>query len=244
MPPSPPPENLPPTPPADRPTEATAGERDRPRTRAWARLLAPLVPLAVVLAVLVVLLVHGSGGTTSQPVAGRPGPASSAYNALLAKPAKPAPPLELHDYLGRPVNIASFRGKAVLVSFLYTHCPDVCPLTTSNLRLAQSRLGEKAARVQIIAVSVDPRGDTRAAIGAFLAGHGMVGRMLYLTGSRAELRRTWAAWGIAIKQGAGTQVAHEALVYGITASGTLTTIYPSSFDPAQIVHDVPVLAAH
>ncbi len=38
-------------------------------------------------------------------------------------------------------------------------------------------------------------------------------------------------------------VAHSALVYGISASGRLTTIYPASFEPSQIVHDVPRLAA-
>ena len=48
----------------------------------------------------------------------------------------------------------------MLVTFIYTHCPDVCPLITSNLRVAQNLMGaEVAAKAQIIAVSVDPRGD-------------------------------------------------------------------------------------
>ena len=76
-------------------------------------------------------------------------------------PVTQAPPLALRNYLGQPVNIDSYRGKAVLVTFLYTNCPDICPLITSNLRVAQNLMGPaKASKVQIIAVSVDPRGDT------------------------------------------------------------------------------------
>ena len=58
-----------------------------------------------------------------------------------------APPLALHNYLGQPVNIDSYRGKAVLVTFLYTNCPDICPLITSNLRVALNLMGPaKAAK--------------------------------------------------------------------------------------------------
>ncbi len=53
-----------------------------------------------------------------------------------------------------------------------------------------------ASKVQIIAVSVDPRGDTPKAVAAFLARHGMTGRMQYLIGSREELARVWKAWGV------------------------------------------------
>jgi protein SCO1/2 len=54
------------------------------------------------------------------------------------------------------------------VTFLYTHCPDVCPLIASNLRVAQNLMGSKvASRAQIVAVSVDPRGDDRQTVAAF-----------------------------------------------------------------------------
>ena len=99
-------------------------------------------------------------------------------------PQRPAPPLALRNYLGQPVNIDQYRGKAVLVTFLYTNCPDICPLITSNLRVAQNLMGKAAAaKSQIIAVSVDPRGDTPQAVAQFLARHGMTGRMQYLLGS-------------------------------------------------------------
>ena len=117
--------------------------------------------------------------------------------AAVLEPARPAPPLALRNYLGQPVNIDSYRGKAVLVTFLYTNCPDICPLITSDLRVALNLMGPKtASKVQIIAVSVDPRGDTPKAVAAFLARHGMTGRMQYLIGSRKELSRVWKAWGV------------------------------------------------
>jgi protein SCO1 len=113
------------------------------------------------------------------------------------------------------------------------------------LRVVLNQLGAQASRVQIVAISVDPGGDTTTAVGHFLHAHEMVGRMQYLIGSSAQLSRTWAAWSVGSAREAGQPdlVAHSALVYGISASGRLTTIYPATFEPAQIVHDVPRLAA-
>jgi protein SCO1/2 len=161
-------------------------------------------------------------------------------------PPRAAPPLALRNYLGQPVNIAADRGKAVLVTFLYTHCPDVCPLITANLRVAQNLMGPAlAAKAQIIAVSVDPRGDTPAAVAAFLASHAMTGRMQYLVGSASQLARAWSAWGVGSERDAQQPalVNHSGLVYGITASGKQATIYAANFSPADVAHDVPLLAA-
>jgi len=85
-----------------------------------------------------------------------------------------------------------------------------------------------------------------AAVAAFLRAHGLLGRMQYLIGSSAELGRTWAAWSVGSTREAGQpdQVAHSALVYGVAGSGRLTTIYPATFEPSEIVHDAPRLASH
>ena len=134
----------------------------------------------------------------------------------------------------------------MLVTFLYTSCPDICPLITSNLRVALNLMGKaKAAKVQIIAVSVDPRGDTPKAVAAFLARHGMTGRMQYLIGSAKELARVWKAWGVGSERDAQQPqfINHTGLVYGVTASGKRLTLYASSFQPSEIVHDVPLLVA-
>ena len=170
---------------------------------------------------------------------------SPSFAGLRAKPAKPAPPLALDDSLGHRVNIDSYRGKAVLVLFIYTHCPDICPLMVGHLHAAQQELGSEASKMQIIAVSVDPRGDTPKTVKAFLRAHQMTGRMEYLIGSRPQLERTWAAWGIGAKVSKKNPdlVEHSAEVVGVSGSGKVTTLYPANFKPQQIAHDVPLLAS-
>jgi protein SCO1 len=169
------------------------------------------------------------------------------FAGATANPPNPAPPLQLKDSLGKTVNIDDYRGKAVLVTFIYDHCPDVCPLIVSNLHAAQNELGEQAKDMQVIAVSVDPNGDTPKTVKKFLAEHQMTGRMEYLIGSRKKLENVWSAWNIVSKSNPSRKnpdaVEHSALVYGISGSGKITTLYPSNFKPQQIVHDVPKLAA-
>jgi protein SCO1/2 len=199
------------------------------------------------LSVAVVIAACGGGSApqshsqTTQVAAQTPPPAYQ--GPTLANPA-PAPRLILNNYLGTRVNLDDYRGRAVLVTFIYTHCPDVCPLIVANLHNALDRLGQKARKVAVVGVSTDPKGDTRTAIRAFLDERGMLGRMQYLVGSRSALAPVWRAWGIDARNPTATdEVAHTAVVYGITASGRIVTAYPSNFTPAQIAHDVPLLAA-
>lgn len=220
---------------------AGAGEA---RTRRALRLLLGAT-LAIVLLGALSFALFGGTSKTALPGGAHEGSAAHGFLGTLALPAKAAPPLALRNYLGQPVTLSQYRGKAVLVTFLYTNCPDVCPLIAANLRVALNELGRAAPDVQLIAVSVDPRGDTRAAVAKFLRAHELLGRMQYLIGSRAQLALAWAAWGVGSQRDAGQPqlVAHSALVYGIGAGGDLRTIYPSSFEPRQIAHDVPLLAA-
>jgi protein SCO1/2 len=162
---------------------------------------------------------------------------------LILRPQKLAPSLSLRNYTGQPVSLSSFRGRAALVTFVYTHCPDVCPLIVSNLAAAQRRLGSQADRVQIIAVTVDPKRDTPTAIRTFLAARGAKGRMDYLVGTRKRLQPVWKAWDVAVVADRNQlTTGHSDIVYGITASGRIAVVYPSNFTPAQIIHDVPLLA--
>jgi len=223
--------------------QSNPGATPPPQRLPWLKLMAPLLVLLVLVSGLSYLLLGRSAGSTLPGGAGQSGSASGYYGTL-ALPIRQAPPIRLRNYLGQPVTLAQYRGRAVLVTFLYTNCPDVCPLIASNLRVALRMLGPGAARAQVIAISVDPRGDTPGAVARFLREHGMTGRMQYLIGSAPELARTWSAWGVGSTRDAGQPqlVSHSALVYGVSASGRLTTIYPATFEPAEIVHDVPRLA--
>lgn len=68
----------------------------------------------------------------------------------------PAPNFQLEDQEGRQVALSDLRGKVVVLTFLYTHCPDVCPLIAEHLKTASSQLGAAMNQVAFVAVSVDP----------------------------------------------------------------------------------------
>ena len=105
------------------------------------------------------------------------------FAGAAVEPAKPAPPLRLRHSLGRKVDVRKLQGKAVLVTFVYTHCPDVCPLIVSHLHTALAELGPKAKKLRYIVVSTDPRRDTPAAVASFLQDHQMTGRMQSWSGT-------------------------------------------------------------
>ena len=202
----------------------------------------PLLVAGLALAGAAALLAGCGGGGSGEAATAKP-----KFMGAEASPPQPAPGLPLEDYQGHRLSIGSLKGKAVLVTFIYTHCPDVCPLIVSHLHAAQDELGAGARKLQIIAVSVDPRGDTPRAVAAFLKAHQMTGRMRYLIGSRPQLERVWQAWNI-VSRGSPKKnnpdlVEHSAEIYGISGSGKITTLYPANFKPRQIVHDVPLLAS-
>ncbi len=212
--------------------------------RMWLKTLPLLALLLGIVAALSVVLIKGPA-KPALPGGAQQAAAGSGYYGTLALPAQKAPPIHLRNYLGQPVTLSEYRGKAVLVTFLYADCPTVCPLIASNLRVALNLLGRRDSQVQVIAVSVDPRGDTPGNVARFVSEHGMAGRMQYLIGSARELASSWAAWKVGSTREVGQPdlVAHDALVYGISAGGRLTTVYPATFEPSEIAHDVPRLAA-
>src|SRR5207248_11183967 len=161
----------------------------------------------------------GSGGSSSKKspsavVHAKPTP----FQGAIANPPKPAPALKLTDSTGKPFDLRDLRGKAVLVTFLYTHCPDVCPLIAGNLHTAVKKLGARASQVQIVAVSTDPRGDTPKTVKHFLAVHQMTGLMRYLIGSKSQLAALWKPWGIIAHPAKAdpSKVEHSAPIYGIS----------------------------
>jgi protein SCO1/2 len=207
------------------------------------RLIAGLIGALVVLGGVLYAVIPGSTATPL-PGGARPTGPGGGLRGSLVEPVRPAPTTVLTDSRGRSIDLAGYRGRAVLVTFLYTRCPDVCPLIAAKLEAVRARLGAGAAGVQLVAISVDPRGDTPRTVAAFLRAHALTGQMEYLRGSAGRLSRVWAAWNVGSERDAGRPelVAHSALVYGVSAGGRLTTIYPSDFNPADVAHDVPLLA--
>jgi protein SCO1 len=74
----------------------------------------------------------------------------------------------LIDHTGRTRTLADFRGKAVVMFFGYTHCPDVCPTTLAELKTVKSQLGPDGDRLQVLFVSVDPERDTQDVLAQYV----------------------------------------------------------------------------
>ena len=74
----------------------------------------------------------------------------------------------LTDHTGKPRTLADFRGKAVVIFFGYTQCPDVCPTTMTGMAEAMKQLGADAAKVQVLFVTVDPERDTKELLAQYV----------------------------------------------------------------------------
>jgi protein SCO1 len=157
-------------------------------------------------------------------------------------PPKTAPPVALHDANGTPVTLAAQRGRYVLVTFIYTHCPDVCPLITKNLNAALRVIGPSARKqVRVLAVSVDPAGDTPKAVKAYAREKHLFPQFQYLIGTRAELRRVWKAWHVLAVETKPDLVDHVAYTALVDTDGKERVLYDSSVHATQVVHDLRVL---
>lgn len=157
--------------------------------------------------------------------------------------AEPAPDFTLTDGLtGNALTLSTLRGSVVAMAFLYTRCPDVCPITAGQFRAAQKQLGSDASRVRFVAVSVDPDGDTPTAVRQFSAAHDLSANWHYLIGPRAQLQHVWGLYGVgAFAQ--STDVSHNDAIYLIDAKGREREIVHSDTALKDLVSDLRVLLA-
>ena len=106
----------------------------------------------------------------------------------------PATPFELTDQFGQTVSLSDYDGKVVLLTFLYTNCPDVCPIVTSQLRKTHEMLGDIADEVAFVAISVDPDRDSVEEARAFSDDWDMTDNWAFLVGDEKELSPIWKAY--------------------------------------------------
>jgi protein SCO1 len=142
---------------------------------------------------------------------------------------QPAPDFHLTDADGRVVSMDQMRGKAVALTFIYTSCPDVCPIITSNFKQAADQLGADTSHVSLMAITVDPETDTPGRIAQYSQAMGIQGQWEFLTGTRDQLAPVWAAYWVA--------------PIPLTQAQELATLGPSTVqsDPNfQALHTAPV----
>ncbi len=94
-------------------------------------------------------------------------------------------PFSINSTLGKKVGLSDFQGKLVMLYFGYSNCPDVCPLTTAHIAAVLKQLGEKAAEVQVLFLTVDPDYDTPEVLRKYLSYFDE--RIIGLTGTRVEV---------------------------------------------------------
>jgi len=130
--------------------------------------------------------------------------------------------LELSDHSGKPRRLEEFRGKAVVLTFGFTHCPDVCPTTLADIAQALKQLGPDAERVQVLMVSVDPERDTPEALGKYVSAFDP--RFIGLRGDLDATRKAAQEFKIYFekrKTGSSYSVDHSAQSYVIDPQGRL-----------------------
>ena len=162
------------------------------------------------------------------------------WGPTLKHPAPP-PDFALRDQRGELIRLSELRGKVVLLTFLYTHCPDLCPLTATNINTAIGTLGAGSKDVVALAVSVDPRGDTPASVKSFVRTHRLLPQFHYLTGSRAALTGIWSAYQVQAVRHPGEDVDHTLYTLLIDRTGKGRVLFDSRAAARTIRHDVRLL---
>jgi protein SCO1/2 len=151
-----------------------------------------------------------------------------------------APRIRLADARGGTLDTRSLAGRPYLVTFLFANCPDVCPLIGAQLRETLARLGSDARRIAVVAVSVDPRGDTPEAVRTWLRRQRAPAQFRYLIGDERALAPVWRAWYAAPQIPGDPESAHTAVVWLVDADGRLAAKVGAGgpFDPGGLARDV------
>ena len=131
--------------------------------------------------------------------------------------------LELSDYNGKTRTLQDFAGKAVVVFFGFTQCPDVCPTSLAELTEVMKRLGPDADRVQVLLITVDPERDTPEVLKQYVTAFDP--RFLGLTGTPDQVKKAAASfkayYAKAPTKDGNYTMDHTALTYIIDAEGKL-----------------------
>ncbi len=152
--------------------------------------------------------------------------------------------LHLTDDNGQPRQLSDYRGKVVIVFFGYTSCPDVCPITLSELAGVMKKLGPKARDVQVLFVTFDPERDSPAVMKRYLANFdpSFVG----LTGSEAQISATAKDFKVFYQKVDGPTadsytIDHQAVSYVFDRSGAPRLYVVDSAKEGDWLHDLNIL---
>jgi len=153
-------------------------------------------------------------------------------------------PFRLIDQTGKSVSQADFRGRAMLIYFGYSFCPDVCPTTLGVMAQALEKLGpERARRVVPIFITIDPARDTPKVLGEYMQAFGP--SFVGLTGSEAAIKDVEKKYRVyAVKKpldsakGGAYGMDHSSVLYLMGANGRLISFYDEAISPDDLAKEL------
>ena len=151
--------------------------------------------------------------------------------------------LALADASGNPRTISEFRGKAVVLFFGYTYCPDVCPTTMLEIKQALEQLGPDSGRVQVLFVTLDPERDTRELLSRYVQGFDP--RFIGLSGDAASTAKVAKEFRVFYQKVPGRSpesysIDHTSGIYVFDARGRLR-LYAKPGNPGDLSADLHTL---
>jgi protein SCO1 len=160
----------------------------------------------------------------------------------------PAPEVSLTDAANRAFSLSSLRGKAVVVSFIYTTCNGSCPATTHNLYRVQQTLKEAGIwgkRVEFVSITLDPARDTTEVLAQYARIFGAdTERWHFLTGPPEQVSKVIAEWGMWVRTGPSGTLDHPSRIFLVDPSGRQREIYNLDFlKPETVLEDVKTVIA-
>lgn len=163
------------------------------------------------------------------------------------EPPRDMPDFTLANQNGERMRLSDLRGHYVLLTFGYTHCPDVCPLTLNEFRRIRESLGELAAKVAFVFVSVDGQRDAPEVLRRYFVIR-QLEDMIGLTGAEADVRRLGADYGLSFKRNmeegrADYLVNHTAGSFLLDPKGRWMMRYQFGVMPSLIADSLKTLIA-
>jgi protein SCO1/2 len=164
------------------------------------------------------------------------------YKGTVVDPPLPLPDFELTAANGQPFHLSNVEGDIALIYFGYTYCPDVCPLTMSEVKKALAGLETGQERVHVIFISVDPERDTPEVLAKYMAAFGP--EFMGLTDDFAKVQEVMKPYGaFAEKQevpdsALGYLVNHTARLYLVGPKRNLLLHYPFGFGAEDLQSDL------
>ena len=152
-----------------------------------------------------------------------------------------APPFALTSQDDKPVALADFRGKVVALTFIYTGCPDICPLLTQKMVQVQDELGaDFGKKIAFVSISLDPERDTPEVLKDYAKFWGAkLDGWAFLTGSPEAVRDVTRQYGVFFAKKEEGSVDHTQLTTLIDGDGQMRVQYLGArFDPDEFRHDL------